>query len=66
MYVSTQQQLEGLAVVLKRVPPKLFLRALDNLVANRAMSRSMRWKYVRRMRKLLGLSWAEYLKLEEL
>jgi hypothetical protein len=54
-----EQQLQGLKTVLSSVPYPTFLRALDNLVYNKFLSKSQAHKLRKQARHLLNLEWEE-------
>lgn len=59
-YVSRKQQLEGLRCTLQRIPFIIFIRALQNLVACKYISKSRMMVNIKDARHILNISYKEY------
>ena len=60
-YVSHEQQEEGMKWILETVGFKRYITALQVLAAHKCISRSLMYKRIRIARKLLGISFIDYL-----
>lgn len=58
--VPREQQLEGMKFVLARVDFQVYLKALDTLVRQGWMSKSLKHKYIKDARHILGMPYEEY------
>jgi len=65
IFVSNEQQIEGLKFTSKLVSMREFSRSTATLVREGFMRRSERHKLIKKMRHIKGISWEEYKKEHE-
>ena len=66
MFISKEQQIEGLTFISKHVSMREFSVSTAVLVENDFISKSERYNLVKMMRHIKGISWEKYKKIMKL
>jgi hypothetical protein len=59
-----KQQIEGLKFVLQQVSFPVFIRAIRNLKKEKCITKSYYYRLVKRARKILNISYKDYLRIK--